>query len=42
MPQSTNRRTEPEEWTTTGFLDHFLRIDQQMNDRRFPFIHRAI
>jgi len=38
MPQKTNRRNEPEEWTAKAFLDHFLRIHKQMDERKFAFI----
>ena len=30
--------SEPEVWTTRGFLDHFISIDKRMQDRSFAFI----
>jgi hypothetical protein len=30
--------TEPEIWTTRGFLDHFISIDKRMQDRSFAFV----
>ncbi len=30
--------TEPQEWTSVGFLDEFMRVEKTMNDRSFAFI----
>ncbi len=34
----TDENREPEQWTTKGFLAHFMRINRTMPDRSFAFI----
>ena len=29
---------KPQEWTPVGFLDEFMRVDEQMEDRAFAFL----
>ncbi|MHC4697629.1 MAG: SIR2 family protein, partial [Planctomycetota bacterium] len=38
MTERTDRRGEPEEWTTKAFLHHFRKIDGQMKGRKFAFV----
>lgn len=36
-PHSTTKKS-PEEWTLSGFLDEFMRVDEFMTDRSYCFV----
>ena len=38
MSVKTDRRLEADEWTTEAFLEHFMRVHEQMPERHFAFI----
>ena len=38
LERRDGRGPEPEVWTTEAFLQHFLRVHDQMLDRSFAFV----
>ena len=38
LGRTDGRGPEPEVWTTEAFLQHFLRVDDQMPERSFAFV----